>query len=178
MLEDEKNSKEVLKIPQDTYQEIAAHIKTIRPESSEKEKTLVSELSMAERQILAEIAKRLIELRIQKFNRDPDADVSNLSLEERYIIEPLIQSQKRFERIGESLFNGQVGELVHLSESVKQKYVYVRFLQPYAAISGVDLATYGPFEPEDVAILPLENAKSLLRNGIIAKNWIESEEQR
>ncbi|MDH2900324.1 MAG: hypothetical protein PXY39_05085 [archaeon] len=178
MLEDENNSKELLKIPQDTYQEIAAHIKTIRAESSEKEKSLAAELSIAERKILSDIARRLIGLRIQKFNRDPEADVTNLSLEERYIIEPLIQSRKRFERIGESMFNGQIGELAHLSESVKQKYVYVRFSQPYAAISGIDLATYGPFEPEDVAILPLENAKSLLKNGIIAKNWIEPDEQR
>jgi DNA replication factor GINS len=178
MLEDENNSKELLKIPDDTYQEIAAHIKTIRADSSDKEKTLASELSMAERQILSDIARRLIALRIQKFNRDPDADVTNLALEERYIVEPLIQSRKRFERIGESMFNGQIGELAHLSESVKQKYVYVRFLRPYAAISGIDLATYGPFEPEDVAILPLENAKSLLKNGIISRNWIEPEDQR
>jgi DNA replication factor GINS len=177
MLEDENNSKELLKIPQDTYQKIASHIKTLRAESSDKEKSLASELSMAERKILSDIARRLIELRIQKFNLDPDADVTNLALEERYIVEPLIQSRKRLERIGESMFNGQVGELAHLSESVKQKYVFVRFLQPYAAISGIDLATYGPFEPEDVAILPLENAKSLAKNGIIARNWIEPDEQ-
>jgi DNA replication initiation complex subunit (GINS family) len=178
MLEDENNSKELLKIPEDSYQEIAAYIKTIRADSSDKEKTLDSELSMAERKILSDIAGRLIDLRIQKFNRDPDTDITNLTPVERYIIEPLVQSRKRFERIRESIFNGQVGELVHLSESVKQKYVFARFLHPYAAISGIDLATYGPFEPEDVAILPLENAKSLLKNGIIARNWIELDEQR
>lgn len=177
MLEDENNSKELLKIPQDTYQEITAHIKTIRAEGSDREKTLASELSIAERRILSKITSRLIELRIQKFKADPDADLTNLTLEERYIIEPLIQSRKRLERVAEGIFNGQVGELSHVCESVRQKYVYARFLQPYAAISGTDLATYGPFEPEDVAILPLENAKILLKNGIIAREWIEPEDQ-
>jgi DNA replication factor GINS len=179
LLEDENNSKELLKIPQDTYQEIAAHVKTIRAEgSSDRERSLASELSVAERRILSKIARRLIEVRIQKFSADPDADVTNLTLEERFVIEPMIQSRKRLERIAEGIFNGQVGELSHASESVRQKYVYARFLQPYSAISGTDLATYGPFEPEDVSILPLENAKILLKNGIIASRWIEAEEQR
>ena len=175
MLEDENNTKELLKIPPDTYQDIAAHIKTIRAESFDKERTLTSELSIAERKILSNMAKRLIELRIEKFTHDLDMEVSSLTLEERYIIEPLISSRKRLEKIGESIFNGQVGELVHTSESIGQKYVFARFLEPYAAIAGTDLATYGPFEPEDVSILPFENAKILLKNGIISPNWIELE---
>lgn len=178
LLEDENNSKDLLKISQDTYQEIAAHVKTIRAEGSDKEKSLASELSVGERRVLSKIARRLIEVRIHKFSADPDADVTNLTLEERYVVEPMIQSRKRLERIAEGIFNGQVGELSHAAESVRQKYVYARFLQPYSAISGTDLATYGPFEPEDVAILPLENAKILLKNGIIGSKWIEAEEQR
>jgi DNA replication initiation complex subunit (GINS family) len=178
LLEDENNSKDLLKLPEDAYQDVTAHIKSIRAESSDKEKNLTSELSMAERKILSEIAGRLIDLRIQKFNRDRDSDVTRLTVEERYIVEPLIQSRKRFERVLEIIFNGQIGELAHLSQSVKQKYLLARFLQPYTAISGIDLATYGPFEPEDVAILPLENAKSLLKNGIVAKDWVEFEDQQ
>lgn len=178
VLDDENSSKELLKIPQETYQEIAAYIKSIRVENTDEEKNLTSELSTAEKKILFDMAHRLIELRIQKFNRDIEGDVTNLTLEERYIVEPMIQSRKRLERIAESIFNGQVGELIHCSESIGQKYVYAKFLQPYAAIAGTDLATYGPFEPEDVVILPIENAKSLAKIGIIAHNWIEPEEQR
>lgn len=176
LLEDENRSKDLQKINPDTYKEIAAHIKSIRTESSEIERNMVSELSFAERQILFRIARRLIELRISKFKQDPDSDVSSLVLEERYVAEPLIQSRKRIERVGQALFNGQTSELERISDAVKQKYVIVRFAQPYSAVSGTDLATYGPFEPEDVAILPLENAKSLSKAGIIFKNWIEPEE--
>jgi DNA replication factor GINS len=176
LLEDENRTKELLKINPSTYRDIAAHVKTIRSESSEREKNVISELSLAERRLLSNIAVRLIELRVSKFRQDPESDVTNLAPEERYIVEPLIQSRKRFERIGQAILNGQVAELERVGEVVKQKYVIVRFTQPYSPISGTDLATYGPFEMEDVAILPLENAKSLAKIGIIARNWIEPEE--
>jgi hypothetical protein len=176
LLEDENRTKELLKINPNTYKDVAAHIKTIRSESSEREKNLISELSLAERRLLSDISRRLIELRISKFRRDPDSEIANLAPEERYIVEPLVHSRKRFERIGQAILNGQIAELDRVSEIVKQKYVIVRFAQPYSALSGTDLATYGPFEPEDVAILPLENAKSLAKIGIIAKNWIEPED--
>jgi DNA replication factor GINS len=176
LLEDENRTKELLKINSNTYKDLAAHIKTIRSESSEREKNVISELSLAERRLLYDISRRLIEVRISKFRQDPDSEITNLAPEERYIVEPLVQSRKRFERIGQAILNGQIAELDRVSEVVKQKYVIVRFSQPYSALSGTDLATYGPFEIEDVAILPLENAKSLAKIGIIAKNWIEPED--
>ncbi len=169
-------SKELLKINPDTYKEVAAHIKSIRSESSERERSLISELSLAERNLLYDISRRLIELRISKFRQDPDSDVTSLAPEEQYIVEPLVQSRKRTDRVCQAILNGQTTELDRVSDAVKQKYVIVRFTQPYSAISGTDLATYGPFEPEDVAILPLENAKSLARAGMISKNWVEPEE--
>ena len=175
ILEDESRSKQILKINQNTYKDITAHIKSIRAESSERDRSLSSELSLAERNILVSLARRLIELRISKFSEDSDGDVANLTLEERYIVEPLIQSKKRSERIRLAILNGQTAEVEHMSEAVRQKYVVARFLQPYSAISGADLAVYGPFEPEDMAVLPIENAKNLAKIGIIAEKWIEPE---
>lgn len=176
LLEDENQTKDLLRINQNTYKDIAAHIKTIRSESSEREKNLIAELSFAERKILYDLVRRLIEVRISKFRQDPDSDLSNLVPEERYIAEPLVQSRRRSERIGQAIFNGQLAELERVSEAVKQKFVIVRFAQPYSAISGTDLATYGPFESEDIAILPIENAKNLAKVGVVSKNWIEPED--
>jgi DNA replication initiation complex subunit (GINS family) len=42
----------------------------------------------------------------------------------------------------------------------------VRFLQAVPAIMGIDMKSYGPFEPEDVASIPAENAENLIRRGI------------
>ena len=46
LLEDENRTRDLLKINPNTYKDVAAHIKTIRSESSEKEKNVISELSL------------------------------------------------------------------------------------------------------------------------------------
>ncbi len=48
----------------------------------------------------------------------------------------------------------------------EQGFRVVRFLQPLPAIMGVDMKTYGPFKPEEVASIPAENAENLIRRGI------------
>ncbi|MFQ6052862.1 MAG: hypothetical protein ACE5OO_01350 [Candidatus Bathyarchaeia archaeon] len=42
----------------------------------------------------------------------------------------------------------------------------VRFVEALPAIIGIDMKTYGPFKPEDVASIPAENAENLIRRGI------------
>jgi hypothetical protein len=177
LLEDENVSKDLLKIPPDTYKQITSQIKKIRSESLEGEQDVNSAISLAERRLLHQMATRLMQLRIEKFKKDAEADPANLTLEERYVVEPLLVSKKRFDRIAESIFKGHLAELERASNAVKQRYVYARFVQPYAAITGPDLGVYGPFLAEDVAILPIENAKNLARIGIISKKWIEPEDQ-
>ncbi len=47
----------------------------------------------------------------------------------------------------------------------KKKRV-LRFLKEVPAIIGVDMKPYGPFKPEDVASVPAENAKVLVKQGL------------
>ena len=42
----------------------------------------------------------------------------------------------------------------------------LRFIQEIPALVGSDLKTYGPFEPEDIATLPPENARVLIKQKI------------
>jgi DNA replication factor GINS len=42
----------------------------------------------------------------------------------------------------------------------------VRFLKPIPAIIGGDMKTYGPFAAEDVASVPAENARILVKQGL------------
>lgn len=49
-------------------------------------------------------------------------------------------------------------------------YVMVRFLQPIEeAFVGMDEQIYGPFDKEDVAMIPIHNAKVWLRNGTVSR---------
>lgn len=42
------------------------------------------------------------------------------------------------------------------------KYILVKFLKKTPALVGIDLLNYGPFEKENIAFLPYENAKILI----------------
>jgi DNA replication initiation complex subunit (GINS family) len=42
----------------------------------------------------------------------------------------------------------------------------LRFVQPVPGIIGADMKPYGPFKPEDVASVPVENAKVLVKQGL------------
>jgi len=53
----------------------------------------------------------------------------------------------------------------HEFENVKKR-VLLRFLQEIPAIIGSDMRTYGPFKAEDIATLPIENARVLVEKGI------------
>jgi len=46
------------------------------------------------------------------------------------------------------------------------KYTIIKFLQKAPPLVGIDLINYGPFEKEDIAIVPYKNAKILLTERI------------
>ncbi|HEV2120271.1 MAG TPA: hypothetical protein VGS11_09245 [Candidatus Bathyarchaeia archaeon] len=51
------------------------------------------------------------------------------------------------------------------SPEKKKEKLLLRFVNDMPSIIGVDLKTHGPFLKEDIAILPYENAESLIRQG-------------
>jgi DNA replication initiation complex subunit (GINS family) len=49
------------------------------------------------------------------------------------------------------------------SPETKKDQLLLRFVKDMPSIIGVDLKTHGPFMKEDIAVLPYENAESLIR---------------
>ncbi len=49
----------------------------------------------------------------------------------------------------------------------------VRFLQPIPAIMGIDMKAYGPFQPEELGTIPIQNAENLIKRGIAKKVEVE-----
>jgi len=48
----------------------------------------------------------------------------------------------------------------------KPRTMILRFVKEIPAIIGADMKTYGPFRPEDIASLPIENAKILVKQDV------------
>jgi DNA replication initiation complex subunit (GINS family) len=51
-------------------------------------------------------------------------------------------------------------------EEKDTEQVLVRFLQPLPAIMGIDMKAYGPFQPEELATIPRQNAENLIKRGV------------
>jgi len=58
------------------------------------------------------------------------------------------------------------GHLSAIEKDAKQTMVVLRFVQEIPALVGSDLKTYGPFAAEDIATLPPENARILIKQGV------------
>jgi DNA replication factor GINS len=121
--------------------------------------------------------KSLIELRTRKLleysNGKPFSypslstdDYSKLTDEEKYIFEEERKVSQTKDLILQSLIAGNVNNLDSISKIIRSKMIIIRFLESTDQFMGVDMAKYGPFIKEDVAILPFENARSLIERKV------------
>ena len=60
---------------------------------------------------------------------------------------------------------GRPKVLESISARIRSKQVVVRFIKPMEQFIGTNMTKYGPFLQEDVAVIPFENARSLIENG-------------
>lgn len=91
-------------------------------------------------------------------------DYSNLTDEEKYVFFSNREREYRMNIILNTLLNGYPKTLQKIVSSVLENYVILRFLDSMEQFVGVNMNKYGPFKKEDVAILPFENARSIIEN--------------
>jgi DNA replication factor GINS len=163
-------------IPTDTYQRIAAMLGNLRGQGYEGVEAKIRD-NMTE--LISTSAKLLLETRYQKLMEGrykglssssfpamiAVVDYSNLTDEEKYILDGEKESEKRKISIYSATLKGRSKVLESISAKLRSKQIIVRFLKPMEQFMGVDMKKYGPFQQEDVAVLPLENARSLMDNG-------------
>ena len=163
----EKEIPELQVLSENFHAEASEYIRRIRQESrmleskSVKAKLISKELSNAKR-----IVKELLTLRFEKIIRFATAQgpVSRdtLTSEEESMIRELRPPLEGFQSL---LKNSTRGKAPEEGKNTKRPRRLLRFLQDVPSIMGADLKAYGPFAVEDVATLPTENAKALVKRG-------------
>jgi DNA replication factor GINS len=91
-------------------------------------------------------------------------DYSNLTDEEKYVFYGNREREHRVNIILNTLFEGKPKTLEKIVSSINQNYVVLRFLDSLEQFVGINMNKYGPFKKDDVAILPFENARSIIEN--------------
>lgn len=175
LLKKETQIPKIQAISPDIYRKIA---QIIRDLSIQKYEGLELDIHHELIKLLTLSTKSLFELRIRKLLENSNGqhlsypsllssdDYSKLTDEEKFIFEEERKVSQRKELIIQSLIDGNVNNLDTISRIIRSKMIIIRFLESTDQFMGVDMAKYGPFIKEDIAILPFENARSLIERKI------------
>jgi len=159
-------------IQPDTFQKIAASLGNLRGQGYEGIEAKVRD-RMAE--LLAGGARLLIEARQAKIHTGgvEPLDYSKLTDEEKYVLDGKSEAEGRMSQVLAATVKGRPKVLESISARMRSKQVVVRFLKPTEAFVGVDMSKYGPFQQEDVASLPFENARAIIEGDAAVEVHVE-----
>ena len=165
-------------IPPDFYLNISNLISKLKNNTAEKE--LEDENTQIKREKISnQIRNNLIDLFVESvtllficrckktfdINKTKETfDFSNLTNEEKYVFYGNKEREYRINIVLNTLFDGKPRTLEKIVSSINENYIIVRFLDSMEQFVGVNMNKYGPFKKDDVAILPFENARSIIEN--------------
>jgi len=164
----ERESIEIQKLPRDFYARLADYMRKMREESRMLDrKTLKAGLMEREFKNAKRLAKKILRLRCEKSIDEAKAGRAvpkdHLTEEEERLYTGISPFAESYQALLKDVFRGRSPRV---KPEKRTDRMAVRFLQEIPAIVGSDMKTYGPFKPEDIATLPVENAKALIKQGL------------
>jgi DNA replication initiation complex subunit (GINS family) len=150
----------------DFYVRVADYLRRIKEENrmldkkSVKATLLEHESANAKRMVQDLMRARYIKL-VKKTVEGQKVPQESLTAEEAKLCSGIVPSADAFNRFANSVLQGQVAKVE--VEEIVHKRVTLRFTKQVPSIIGADMKTYGPFMVEDVASVPVENAKILVK---------------
>jgi len=164
----EKKNVQVQKLPKDFYMGTINYIGRIRQEGrmldlkSLKAKLISREFDNAKK-LLEELIRLRFEKCIQQITLEKTLGKAQLTEEEQAMLLGASNSSESFNSFLKEASRGKVSKV---EKTEQRNRTVLRFLKETPAIAGNDLRVYGPFSVEDVATLPIENAKVLVKHKV------------
>ncbi len=187
---EERKSKQLRNIPDTFLHEMKAYVSTLNKTPTD-ENALGGILTRTEKKNANQMLRELTQLRIRKIVTS-EVNGQPLNAQAMTPEEQRLHSNLRQLLLGFT----QDTELPKVIESPKKEkaepkepplaepqrvvdpseveLIPVRFLESLPAIMGIDMKEYGPFQSEDLASIPLQNARNLIKRGIAKKVNMES----
>lgn len=151
----------------DFYIRLTQYMRKIRAESRMlDEKTTKARLLVHESKNVQKMVKELVLLRhdktVEMASAGETISTEGLTQEEEKLVKEIVPSFESFQALFKDILGGRFPQV---DPGEKPKKRVLRFVKEIPAIIGADMKTYGPFKPEDIASLPQENAKILVKQG-------------
>ncbi len=155
-------------LPSDFYVRIADYLKRIKEEKRMLDKkSIKATLLEHETKHVTRMLKDLLGLRYKKLVKmtfdSQKVSSESLPLEEAKIFENFVPFTDAYQKFAKGLLQGQIAQV---DLEIPHKRITLRFAKNVPGVIGVDMKTYGPFAVEDIASLPVENAKLLVKQGL------------
>ena len=159
-------------VPHNFYQNISNLVSLLK-DQNEKENNgatekISKEISSNLINLVVKLTTLIFVLRCKKiFDSSKSQNMfeySNLTDEEKYVFFGNREREQRINIVLKMLLEGKSKTLEKIVSSINQNFVIIRFLDPMEQFVGVNMNKYGPYQRDDVAILPFENARSIIEN--------------
>ena len=157
------------RLTDDFYVQVADYVRRIKKETrmldkkSVKAALLKRELQNAQRMLRELVWARYKKL-VTVVGEGQKVPSDLLTVEEAEICAGYVSFAEAYQKFVQTLLRGQVVK-ANLAKMCPKR-VALRFVKPIPAVVGSDMKSYGPFMVEDVASLPVENAKILVKQGL------------
>ncbi len=156
------------KLPPGFYSQTADYLKRLKEESRMLDKrTVKARLLRSEMRNVKRMLHEVIRIRYRKLLRKMTAGdkipTDSLTAEEYKLLTKFSPVVEVYQAFTASLLQGR---LLELKDEQKTRNTVLRFTKDVPAIIGSDMKPYGPFKAEDVASLPSENAKLLVKQSL------------
>ena len=159
---------EIQLLPNDFYSRIAVYIKKMKEENrmldrkTTKAKLLENEFRNTKLMVSEVFLTRYRKFHSMVFSKEIISK-NVLSEEEKKLYGEVSSFVEACHIFYKDLLRGR---LLKIEKAGKQVMLVLRFVKEIPALVGADMKTYGPFFPEDIATLPSENARILIKQGV------------
>jgi DNA replication initiation complex subunit (GINS family) len=166
-------------LPSDFYTRIADYLRRIRENLDLfVEKNPVVSLLEQEQTNVGLMVAELVWVRYRKILKrllnGKKLPLDSLAAEEVALCNNIMPSTEAYCKFAEGLLEGKIQNTVFVQSVAPtpnelgstQNRVILRFLKQIPCIIGSDMKSYGPFLLEDIASIPLENSKILIKQGL------------
>ena len=164
----EREIPDIQSLSKDFYSRLNEYLAKAKEQSRMlDEKTVRAKILIREVRNVRRMVNELVSLRQQKIVRiiltGEALPADKLTQEEETLAKGIAPSFESFQTLPKELLSGR---LQQESSTQRPKHRVLRFLKETPSIIGADMKAYGPFKPEDVASIPQENARILVKQGI------------
>jgi DNA replication factor GINS len=170
------------KLPPDFYTRLAEYLKRIGEQNLVDKKSVKVNLLDHEAYNVNQMLEQLLEARCKKLvktiTQNQKVPSESLTVEETKMSENFVAFAGAYQKFSKELLQGQLQVQIAPAEvqtapitvkvitELSHKRAVLRFIKAIPSIIGADMKTYGPFMAEDVASVPVENAKMLVKQGL------------